>query len=349
MAALDVYVQIGMQLDSNTLATDVIPALWGLALGPLLNLEQVCDSLFHFVKMFLTKQFQYFMKTIKMLSNKIEQEHTRKLQDSSTNSASSPTPVRSFATNNISNGSSHDGDDNFEDLVYGKKSAKAPIDDDFPDAWVTPASRNQPSTTTSKPTNTPSFAWSSPAPTTVNTPQTNTSINSFATLKPQPSQNQSRTVTPDSFSNFAPLQPAKPTEFSRPLQPTQTNTYSQPLRPNLTSSTSVGALPKASGSTIDWSAASKKTTFPPKDTHPTILYGQTRQQAAPLDTEFSGWVLPPPPSGSKATPSNNFIVNNNNSSLSGMSSFQQPLQPQTRPLPNKNPTKSGLDAFESLL
>jgi len=45
MAALDVYVQIGMQLDSNTLATDVIPALWGLALGPLLNLEQVCSSL----------------------------------------------------------------------------------------------------------------------------------------------------------------------------------------------------------------------------------------------------------------------------------------------------------------
>jgi len=285
-----------------------------------------------------------------MLSNKIEQEHTRKLQESSTNSATSPTPVRSFATNNISNGTSQDGDENFEDLVHGKKSAKAPVDD-FPDAWVTPVNRNQPSATASVPASTPAFSWSSPAPAPVNPLQANMNINSFATLKPQPSQNQSRTITPDSFSTFTPLQPAKSTEFSQPLQPTQLNTYSQPLRPGLTSSTSVGALPKASGSTIDWSAASKKTTFPPKDTHPTILYGQTRQQAAPSDTEFSGWVLPPPPppSGGKPMASNNFGMNNNNSSMSGMGSFQQPLQPQIRPLPNKNPTKSGLDAFESLL
>ena len=76
MASLKVFKQVGRLLDSDFLATDVLPLLWSFALGPLLNLEQ----------------FSEYMTLIKQLSSKIEEEQIRKLRDmATTNRSFSPT------------------------------------------------------------------------------------------------------------------------------------------------------------------------------------------------------------------------------------------------------------------
>jgi hypothetical protein len=41
MAALNVFRQVGRLADSDFLAMEVLPIVWSMSLGPLLNLEQV--------------------------------------------------------------------------------------------------------------------------------------------------------------------------------------------------------------------------------------------------------------------------------------------------------------------
>ncbi|KAF3213646.1 hypothetical protein TWF106_009481 [Orbilia oligospora] len=401
IAALDLYMQIGSLVDTTTLATEVIPSLWALALGPLLNLQQ----------------FQQFMTTIKQLSNKVEQEQLRKLADTATAEANSPAvefgagPINGAAKN----GAMHkpvEAED-FEELVFGKKSAVGSDRGVSPDPWasatVTSPGPSKPISAPKK--EAPAFSWSTPAPST------------FSPPPPAPTSRNS--ITPDqSLSGFGTLQPNKPGSSSMGMSQTL-----QPSRPGIANSNSSGpvmgglglgmgnlaigntsaqnshanssmqtiqparpSVPQQSQSAgnIDWSSALKKPSFPSnplanstassnngwgvtqqkQESHPTILFGQTRQQAPPQKrTEFSGWGIAPPPSApvQQVQPQQQQAQR---SSFGGGFGQQQPtgsmgmgmgmggmgtgmgmqaMQPMQPMQPTKNAGKSGLDAYESLL
>ncbi|KAI9874847.1 MAG: hypothetical protein M1830_009225, partial [Pleopsidium flavum] len=179
MAALNVFKQVGKIADSDFLAMDVLPILWSFSLGPLLNLQQ----------------FKEFMDVIKSLSNRIEKEQSRKLEELSSNSTSASGP-RSHdtsifglldASGEPDRAKSDEG--GFERLVLGKKS----------EASTGPPNRSigvQDSVA-------PAFAWST-APS--------------GALSGQMAA--SRAITPDqNLSSFAALTPstASSSSFTRPL------------------------------------------------------------------------------------------------------------------------------------
>ncbi|KAL0567575.1 Protein kinase domain-containing protein ppk32 [Marasmius crinis-equi] len=66
MATLSIHEAMGFKVDREAVATLVLPQLWSMSMGPLLNLEQ----------------FQRFMSTIRKLSEHVEKEHTQFLRDS---------------------------------------------------------------------------------------------------------------------------------------------------------------------------------------------------------------------------------------------------------------------------
>ncbi|KAG8714841.1 hypothetical protein FRC09_017195 [Ceratobasidium sp. 395] len=66
MATLDVHERMGMKVDREAVATLVLPQLWAMSVGPLLNIAQ----------------FQRFMAVIRSLSERIEKEHAQHLRDS---------------------------------------------------------------------------------------------------------------------------------------------------------------------------------------------------------------------------------------------------------------------------
>ena len=254
------------------------------------------------------------MRTIKQLSNRIEQEQTKKLQDlgggsnsnggSSTNLPSTLAPSRNgFAS---MNGAAADADGDFEHLVFGKKGKSAANNDD---PWggmaaTTPSPRaSQPVAAAAG----PSFSWSTPAPA---AGAGGFGATSAGTLRP--TSGAQRSVTPDqhvSMSSFSTLQPNR-TGGSQPLQPG---------RPGISSATSaMGSLSMSStalqpssqqrtmssggGVAVDWSSAAKKPQAQDAS-HPTILYGQTRQQPAPVRNanEFAGFGIAPPPASSASS------------------------------------------------
>ncbi|KAI9486147.1 MAG: hypothetical protein EXX96DRAFT_592949 [Benjaminiella poitrasii] len=65
LATLAVYDEIGKVADKEIIATEILPQLWKMSFGPLLNLEQ----------------FKKFMKTIHDLTSRVEDAHTKHLQE----------------------------------------------------------------------------------------------------------------------------------------------------------------------------------------------------------------------------------------------------------------------------
>lgn len=122
IAALRVFQQVCKVSDSDFLAIEVLPTLWGFSLGPLLNLHQ----------------FKRFMDLIKNVSTKIEQEHIRKLQELSSSGgntsdnratlSSGSGSINGFSTSSDTNGL----EDDFERLVLGKKGKET---SPFGDEW----------------------------------------------------------------------------------------------------------------------------------------------------------------------------------------------------------------------
>ncbi|KAF2486835.1 kinase-like domain-containing protein, partial [Neohortaea acidophila] len=235
MAALRVFQQVGTMADSDYLAMEVIPILWSMSLGPLLNLQQ----------------FKGFMDLIRGLGDKIEREQTRKLQDlrgaGSDNSGNlgGRAGVRQAHGNAGVNGLSNGDETDFESLVSGRKAGAN--NDDLMNEWggfsSKPAASPAPRTTNVNTNNQATFSWQT-APAAQSQP-----INSLKTTTPG-----ARTITPDqSMSNFAALRPSS-TQYSQPLQP-NTATNTMPLRPaqpmHQSSISSTGG-----GAGIDWSAAS---------------------------------------------------------------------------------------------
>jgi SCY1-like protein 2 len=234
MAALTVLRVVGKEADADFVAMDILPILWSMSLGPLLEL----------------KQFQTFMELIKVLSKRVEDEQTKKLQELSGNSnGASALPAEDFMAFGGVTGTAFDQtngttEDDFERLVKGKvnldSSGSFPSWDDAPSSTARVTSP-APASNTPK---TPAFSWSTPSPTTNST----VPPNQFGAIKAQ--QPTYRTVTPD-LGRFEAMTPAT-TQFSQPLQPSQTSTAT--ARPTMQQ--------QPSSASVDWSSASAATANP---------------------------------------------------------------------------------------
>lgn len=243
LAALAVFKQVGKVADTDYLAIEVLPSLWSLSLGPLLNLEQ----------------FQGFMSLIKSLSSRIEHEQIRKLSElNSTSGATAGVGTSSFSgsATAMNGASGTDEATDFESLVSGRKQAKQ--DDLFDGGW------SQASAAPSRPNiarnqsvqsggDAPRFSWSSPA-------------TAASPSQQFPPSGINRTITPDNLGSFAALTPQSRSASSSmgqpPMQPqglgsTGISGMSMPtMQPQ--SHRAAGSIPTM-GTPIDWSRASTNT------------------------------------------------------------------------------------------
>lgn len=251
LAALNVLRIVGEAADADFVAVDILPVLWSMSLGPLLDL----------------RQFQTFMELIKKLSRRVEDEQARKLQElSGTANAGTAGPNEDFlafggvtgtafeSSSAATNGAGGSHEDDFEALVKGKSSGGG--------GHITASSSSSnnhnnnssyngfaswddtPSVLSSGPTaaaasssstpQTPSFSWSTAQKSPVSPPHSASGMSSS-------SNNTFRsTVTPD-LARFGALAPSS-TQFSQPLQPA-------PFTP-------APAPAAASASSINWAASS---------------------------------------------------------------------------------------------
>ncbi|KKY34927.1 putative protein kinase domain-containing protein ppk32 [Diaporthe ampelina] len=116
--ALNVLRVVGDYADCEFIAMDILPILWSMSLGPLLNL----------------KQFQSFMDLIKSLSRKVEDEQTKKLQELAgvTNGSAAAGPSDDFMSFGGITGTQFDAatgatEDDFEQLVKGKSTQRPTV------------------------------------------------------------------------------------------------------------------------------------------------------------------------------------------------------------------------------
>ncbi|KAI0888189.1 ARM repeat-containing protein [Annulohypoxylon maeteangense] len=375
MAALDVLRVVGDNADAEFVAMDILPILWNMSLGPLLDL----------------KQFQSFMELIKSLSRRVEEEQMKKLQELSTlNGGRSPTPNDDFlgfggvsgSTFDASNGAT---EDDFERLVKGKSVGTS--SDTIDAGWdVNPAASA--SAAASASIKSPQFAWSTPSPT------------SNGPYGPPKSQPPFRTVTPD-LASFGTLAPSS-TQYSQPLQPATGNT-AKPMSTAPQTSSAVNWSTSAA-TTNAWASSSTTPISPAVSSFSNVSSGISNMnlgQPRPTMNQSSSFSLPPPPSKASATPTSfslapppggvqrqnsatsfsqptsNFsstahqpsgsmgsMMNsgmggmnrsmNSMSSMMGSMNTMTPIQPVSQPPPpqqqkQQQPQGSGLDKYESLL
>ncbi|GAP88274.1 putative SCY1 protein kinase [Rosellinia necatrix] len=285
-AALDVLRVVGDTADAEFVAMEILPILWNMSLGPLLDL----------------KQFQSFMTLIKSLSRRVEDEQTKKLQELAvTNGASTSTSAVNDdflgfggvtgTTFDATNGATPD---DFERLVKGKTTQASGNSMDGGgsgwDAVPTPAA----AAATSPPVQSPTaqFSWS-----TTPTPASNSQFN------PPKAQPTFRTVTPD-LAAFSALSP-QTTQFSQPLQPTsnlQNSSSTQAAQTSIgwPSNTGVTANPWAS-STASNHAASGNSSM--KAMTSTISPNMNMNQQRPSISQTSSFSLAPPPGSSNISAS----------------------------------------------
>ncbi|UKZ66500.1 uncharacterized protein TrAtP1_007674 [Trichoderma atroviride] len=294
MAARDLMYVVGQTADAEFVAMDILPILWNMSLGPLLNL----------------KQFQSFMDLIKTLSRKVEDEQTKKLQElSGSTNGSTAAPNEDFMAFGGLTGTAFDAtnggnEDDFEALVKGtaggsSNAARTPSWDDAPSAA---ASVNRSSTATPQ---TPSFSWSTPR-------AMSPPVKQPSTLQSQ--QPSFRTVTPD-LNRFEVMTPSA-TQFSQPLQPTpqqssfqQTPAQSTPSAPNFgwssTASTNKSFSPPPLtpnySSNMSNSSATFGTTGMASSMSNMSLNSLNSQRPAMSDSRGSSFSLAPPPGSSSGT------------------------------------------------
>jgi SCY1-like protein 2 len=342
IAALNVLRQIGNVADEDFVALEILPVLWGMSLGPLLDL----------------KQFQAFMELIKNLSSRVEADRTKKLSElSGTNSTKGKgnDEFVSFGATNAfqSNGGSENTEIDFESLVKGNTARGASVNA-MDTGWdAAPAKAASQSSQ-------PSFAWSTPTPTAPTNP--GSSGPAMEALRPQQGP-ASRTITPD-LTRFDALSPTN-TQFSQPLKPSPPqrqatfnaplpqpqSSYNGPLQPqtNYTPGTFQPPPPtqpfqsfQPPQSTVNWGAVASQpwainnapSSNPPLAGLGNSMSNLSMNQPRPaMVSQSSTFSLPPPP----AAP--------NYSSFGTAPSTAFVTQTQTKPPAQK----SGLDAFESLL
>ncbi|KAI1823495.1 kinase-like domain-containing protein [Xylaria intraflava] len=269
VAALDVLRVVGDTADADFVAMEILPILWNMSLGPLLEL----------------KQFQSFMSLIKTLSRRVEDEQTKKLQELAiTNGTTAAAPNDDFlgfggvtgTTFDATNGATPD---DFERLVKGKisQTPSNPMDG----GWDAPNPGVTSSTARSSPVQ---FSWSTP------TPSSNSQFN------PPKAQPSFRTVTPD-LAAFGTLSP-QTTQFSQPLKPStspvQATSTAQPA------STGIN-WPSATGATYNSWASSSSTSKPTPPTHPSMSTMTSNMSSMNMMNHASSFSLSPPPNGSNTS------------------------------------------------
>lgn len=353
MAALNVLRQVGTIADADFVAMDILPVLWSMSLGPLLDL----------------KQFQAFMDLIKSLSSRVEVEQTKKLQElSGTNGSKTDNDdFMSFGAKNAfsTNGGSNDPEIDFERLVKGT-AGTSDLANPLSGGWdATPANatahqRNLPNQT--KPA---SFAWSTPSPTIPSTPG-----NAMGIIRPQGPT--ARTITPD-LSSFSALSPSA-TQYSQPLQPQPQQSFNAPLQPQPNyNATSLQPQPMSSFqnpqalTSMNWSTPasnpwSSNNSTP--STNPILSsmgnVGNSMSNMSmnrPTTNSPNAFTLPPPPSQRPimSSPNSFSLPPPPGANSFTAPSYQAPQQSSMasavgNPTQPKPPTqKSGLDAYQSLL
>ncbi|KAI9790250.1 MAG: hypothetical protein M1816_005275 [Peltula sp. TS41687] len=286
MAALKVFRQVGRIADSDFVATEILPLLWSMCLGPLLNLEQ----------------FRSFMDLIKVLSDRVEQDQIRKLQELSSSTGNDHSQGRgndflSFGVlgggggaNGVGGGGANDnGETDFERLVSGGQSSSITgTNGSFEHTgWEssshTTTSQLQ-SSSSGGVTAPPVFSWSTPSPTT-----------NQASLK-------NATSNSSNLNNFAPLTPSTGTgsgvgssSFLQPLQPQQTSfsvTQQHQEQPSL--NWTAGAPTNNPWASPPVSAAARAISNPTVNT----LNSFNRPAPPPPSTSSTAFSIPPPPPSS---------------------------------------------------
>jgi SCY1-like protein 2 len=317
MAALKVFGQIARVADSEFLAIDILPIVWNMSLGPLLNLQQ----------------FQAFMTLVKNIGDKVEREQTRKLQETSGSSSATRSATRPSAPGRSQssglNGLNMGGETDFETLVSGRKPSGG--GGDLMNDWGASAARpisTQSTSFTQASNSTPTFTWQTTAPK-ASTPQP-TTISAIRTQAPI-----NRTVTPD-LAAFTSLTPSS--VYSQPLQPD---------RPTTSTTITPTASKPSTGTSIDWSSAANSSAAwaSPKPAPPNTF--TSNYSTAPMKQPAS-FGLPPPPTAS----SQNYSQHQQN----GHSQFPQPLALRAQPSQQPSQPgglgpaqKTGLDKYESLI
>ncbi|KAI1366829.1 kinase-like domain-containing protein [Xylaria arbuscula] len=273
MAALDVLRVIGGVADAEFVAMEILPILWNMSLGPLLDL----------------KQFQSFMQLIKSLSHRVEDEQTKKLQELAVTNGgvvSAPAANDDFlgfggvtgTTFDATNGATQD---DFERLVKGRASPMSNNSTNGGGWDATPAPA-----ATSPPVKSPTaqFSWSTP------TPASNSQFNPPKTQAPP----SFRTVTPD-LAAFSPLSP-QTTQFSKPLQPTapaaQNSSTMQPPSTGINWASSNTAASNMTSSMSSMNINQQR----PSMNQTASSFSLAPPPSAGSNTS-SGFRLPPPPSG----------------------------------------------------
>lgn len=303
--ALNVLRVVGDHADPDFIAMDILPILWSMSLGPLLNL----------------KQFQGFMELIKVLSKRVEDEQTRKLQElAGVSNGSASGPADEFMSFGGISGTEFDvatggTEDDFEKLVKGKAISNNanPMDAGWGDT-ASRSSLNSPGPKSPVASQSAAFSWSTPSPTTAAPP-----ASSVGGFKAQ--QGSFRTVTPD-LASFGTLTPSS-TQFSQPLQPQSAfPPPTQPIQP--AASTSINWNAASAATANPWSSTAATTLQPSRSTispPPNTTYGgglnnsmaslsmnqqQRPAMGNPLSRSTSSFSLPPPPGSGNATPSARF-------------------------------------------
>lgn len=276
MAAHSVLRVVGEAADADFVAMEILPILWSMSLGPLLNL----------------KQFNAFMDLVKTLSRRVEDEQTKKLQELSQTGNGNPAPgaTEDFLAFGGVSGTAFDStngasENDFEQLVKGRASISAagPADA-FSAAWDEPAATTTARTSTSSRANTPkaaTFSWSTPSPSQAPSP----AASQFGAVKAQ-AQPGFRTVTPD-LGGFQAMTPTT-TQFSQPLQPAAQQQQQAAMNWS-TASSGAAANPWASTGTGGMSSQ---------------MGGMSLGAQRPAMSQSQGsFSLPPPPGGTVSSPS----------------------------------------------
>ncbi|KAL5050221.1 hypothetical protein BDW71DRAFT_122318 [Aspergillus fruticulosus] len=214
MAALSVFWQVQKAADSDFLALEVLPILWGFSLGPLLNLSQ----------------FGQFMTLIKSISSKVEREQVKKLQELSPGESSgfqNGAASASRGSGSLAQSETESTRDNFERLVLGRGTTESSNQgNDLWDGLVSDTPAAQASSTSRS--NSTTFSWSSTTAgsvgglpsVTARSVTPDTKLNSFPSL--QPTGVQSLSAAPA----FPALQPSAPNPW------TMANTPSHQIQPS---------------------------------------------------------------------------------------------------------------------
>lgn len=305
MEGLNVLRVVGDYADPEFIAMDILPVLWHMSLGPLLNL----------------KQFQTFMELIKSLSRKVEDEQTKKLQElSGVTNGSAAGPADDFMSFGGISGAEFDAatgatEDDFEKLVKGKSSANNanPMDG----GWNDTASAITPISSPGLKNTKASFAWSTPSPTTATAP-----ASSVGGFKAQ--QGSFRTVTPD-LTTYQTMTPTV-TQFSQPLQPSTAQSAFSPPATQPTASTSVNWSAASNAASNPWTSSTSTATLQPtrstispppssanyggglQNSMASLSMNQQRPAMNTLNRSTSSFSLPPPPGSGSATPSSTFSL-----------------------------------------